>query len=283
MNEEMKKIFAGLDSRVDPVLLLRAVEQNSATIVITDPEGTIIYANAKFVEMTGYTIDEALGQNPRILKGEDGLTDYKEMWQMLSSGQQWRGDFHNKRKNGEFFWERAAISPILDGNGNITHFLGVQEDITERKLAEKALQKSEASLKAIFDNTSQAFVLVDRNCAVQAFNKTAGEGIELVLGREIKEGDSACDFVPEKELDQFKKDFEKVLSGGSVSRENNIRLGPIEKWVEVNYNPVFVDNGQVIGVCFSAIDIDERKEIASDMGHSVLVQEFYYNKKFKDS
>ncbi|NOQ41399.1 MAG: PAS domain S-box protein, partial [Desulfuromusa sp.] len=58
MNEEMKKVFAGLDSRVDPVLLLRAVEQNSATIVITDPEGTIIYANAKFVEMTGYTIDE---------------------------------------------------------------------------------------------------------------------------------------------------------------------------------------------------------------------------------
>jgi len=111
MNQELEKIFANLDPRVDPVLLLRAVEQNSATIVITDPTGKIIYVNAKFTEMTGYTKDEALGQNPRILKGNDGLTDYKEMWEQLSAGQQWRGDFHNKRKNGEFFWERAAISP----------------------------------------------------------------------------------------------------------------------------------------------------------------------------
>ncbi len=144
MNQELEKVFANLDPRVDPVLLLRAVEQNSATIVITDPAGTIIYVNAKFTEMTGYTKDEALGQNPRILKGNDGLTDYKEMWEQLLAGQQWRGDFHNKRKNGEFFWERAAISPILDDEGNITHFLAIKEDINERKLIEQQLEHSVA-------------------------------------------------------------------------------------------------------------------------------------------
>lgn len=144
MNQELEKVFANLDPRVDPVLLLRAVEQNSATIVITDPTGTIIYVNAKFTEMTGYTKDEALGQNPRILKGNDGLTDYKEMWEQLSAGRQWRGDFHNKRKNGEFFWERAAISPILDDEGNITHFLAIKEDINERKLIEQQLERSVA-------------------------------------------------------------------------------------------------------------------------------------------
>lgn len=144
MNQELEKVFANLDPRVDPVLLLRAVEQNSATIVITDPAGTIIYVNAKFTEMTGYTKDEALGQNPRVLKGNDGLTDYKEMWQMLLSGQQWRGDFHNRRKNGEFFWERAAISPILDDAGNITHFLAIKEDINERKEIELQLERSVA-------------------------------------------------------------------------------------------------------------------------------------------
>ncbi len=144
MNQELEKVFANLDPRVDPVLLLRAVEQNSATIVITDPAGTIIYVNAKFTEMTGYTKDEALGQNPRILKGNDGLTDYKEMWEQLLAGQQWRGDFHNKRKNGEFFWERAAISPILDDEGNITHFLAIKEDINERKLIEQQLERSVA-------------------------------------------------------------------------------------------------------------------------------------------
>ncbi len=144
MNDELNKVFSELDPRVDPVLLLKAVEQNSATIAITDAEGIIIYVNQKFTEMTGYTKSEALGQNPRILKGEDGLTDYKEMWQMLSSGQQWRGDFHNKRKNGEFFWERAAISPILDQEGKITHFLAIKEDITERKIIEDELERSVA-------------------------------------------------------------------------------------------------------------------------------------------
>ncbi|MDA3904362.1 MAG: PAS domain S-box protein [Desulfuromusa sp.] len=145
MNKELQEIFTDLDLQVDPVLLLKAVEQNSATIAITDPEGTIIYVNPKFTEMTGYTKSEALGQNPRILKGHDGLTDYKEMWQMLSAGQQWRGDFHNKRKDGEFFWERAAISPILDQDGNITHFLAIKEDITDRKQIEIELERSVAA------------------------------------------------------------------------------------------------------------------------------------------
>ncbi len=144
MDEKLQNILEALDSRVDPVLLLKAVEQNSATIVITDSAGIIIYVNAKFTEMTGYTKSEALGQNPRILKGHDGLTDYKEMWDTLLAGQQWRGDFHNKRKNGEFFWERAAISPILDQEGTITHFLAIKEDITERKKIEDALEQSVA-------------------------------------------------------------------------------------------------------------------------------------------
>ncbi len=144
MNNELQKVFAELDPRVDPILLLKAVEQNSATIVITDPTGTIIYVNKKFIEITGYSRDEALGQNPRILKGQDGLTDYAEMWSTLIAGKQWRGDFHNKRKNGDFVWERAVISPILDQNGEITHYLAVKDDISEQKAIELQLEKSVA-------------------------------------------------------------------------------------------------------------------------------------------
>ena len=144
MKSSLEEFVANLGSQVDPVLLLKAVEQNSATIVITDSDGTIIYVNSKFTEMTGYTKEEALGQNPRILKGQDGLTDYKEMWKTLSAGRQWRGDFHNKRKNGDFFWERAAISPILDQEGRISNFLAIKEDITDRKQVEEALERSVA-------------------------------------------------------------------------------------------------------------------------------------------
>ncbi len=249
--------------------LSRAVEQSPSIVVITNTQGKIEYVNPKFSQATGYTLEEVLGKNPRILKsGKTSPEEYKRLWQIITSGDKWQGQLHNRKKNGELYWAFASISPIRDPSGNITHFLAVQEDITERKLAEESLQKSEANLKAIFDNTLQAFVLVDRNFVVQAFNKTAGAGIEIALGEEIKEGDSAYDFVPEKELDQFKKDFKKVLSGGSVSREQYVKLGPIEKWFEFNYNPVFVDNGSVIGICFSAIDIDERKKAATALAES---------------
>lgn len=117
--------------------LSRAVEQNPASIVITDAAGKIEYVNPKFVEVTGYTLAEALGQNPRILKsGEKSPEAYRELWQTLAEGKEWRGEFHNKRKNGELYWESASISPIRDAAGHITHYVAVKEDITARKQTE---------------------------------------------------------------------------------------------------------------------------------------------------
>lgn len=117
--------------------LSRAVEQSPASIVITDASGSIEYVNPKFVEVTGYTLAEALGQNPRILKsGEKSPEAYRELWQTISQGKEWRGEFHNKRKNGELYWESASISPIRDAAGHVTHYVAVKEDITARKQTE---------------------------------------------------------------------------------------------------------------------------------------------------
>jgi len=111
-----------------------AVEQNPATIVITDTTGKIEYVNQKFVELTGYTKEEAIGNNPRVLKsGEKRSEEYRELWETITSGQIWRGEFHNKKKNGELYWENALIAPIRNPAGEITHFLAVKEDITGRK------------------------------------------------------------------------------------------------------------------------------------------------------
>ncbi len=118
--------------------LSRAVEASPVSIVITDAQGQIEYVNPKFTQTTGYTPQEALGQNPRILKTEytsPGV--YPELWQTLQSGQEWRGQFCNRKKNGELFWELASISPITDGAGQITHYVAVKEDITERRQLEK--------------------------------------------------------------------------------------------------------------------------------------------------
>ena len=117
--------------------LSRAVEQSPTSIVITNPAGDIEYVNPKFVDLTGYTLAEALGKNPRILKsGEKGSEAYRELWETITAGREWRGEFHNKKKNGELYWESASISPIRDPAGHITHFLAVKEDITARKQTE---------------------------------------------------------------------------------------------------------------------------------------------------
>jgi len=124
--------------------LSRAVEQSPASILITDPAGNITYVNPKFTAITGYAFEEALGKNPRILKsGETPPEAYVELWRTITAGKEWNGQFHNKKKNGELYWEWASISPIFNAGGQITHFLAVKEDITERKRMEDLLFKSQ--------------------------------------------------------------------------------------------------------------------------------------------
>ncbi len=127
--------------------LSRAVEQSPSTVVITDTDGNIEYVNPKFTQLTGYSREEVIGQNPRILKsGETPPQEYGQLWSTIMSGGEWRGEFHNRKKNGELYWESASISPIRDPEGNITHFLAVKEDITERKRAEEEIRKLNADL-----------------------------------------------------------------------------------------------------------------------------------------
>jgi PAS domain S-box-containing protein len=124
--------------------LSRAVEQNPASIVITDATGAIEYINPKFSQVSGYTAEEVCGKNPRMLKsGELPAGEYKRLWQTIKQGREWRGEFHNRKKNGELYWEFASISPIKNEDGRITHFVAVKEDITERKQAEEASRRSQ--------------------------------------------------------------------------------------------------------------------------------------------
>jgi len=133
--------------------LSQAVEQSSASIVITNLKGEIEYVNPKFTESTGYSFEEAIGKNPRILKsGEQSAEYYRDLWKTISSGKVWRGEFHNKKKNGELYWESASISAIYTEDGKFTHFLAVKDDITIRKQYEHELklakEQAEAASKA---------------------------------------------------------------------------------------------------------------------------------------
>jgi PAS domain S-box-containing protein len=130
--------------------LSRTVEQSPVSIVITDTTGKIEYVNPKFKQVTGYAAEEAIGQNPRLLKsGETPPEEYEHMWKTITGGGEWRGEFHNKKKSGELYWEQASISPIFDAGGVITHFLAVKEDITGRKQHERELESIAAVSAAL--------------------------------------------------------------------------------------------------------------------------------------
>jgi PAS domain S-box-containing protein len=119
-----------------------AVEQSPASIIITGVDGTIEYINPVFTTLTGYTAEETIGRNPRILKTRETPDRvYKTLWDTITSGNVWRGTFHNKKKNGELYWESAIISPIKDEKGLITNFIAIKEDITSRKISEDKIKQ----------------------------------------------------------------------------------------------------------------------------------------------
>ena len=126
-------------------LFSRAVEQSISSVIITDLNGLIVYVNPKFLQLSGYTADEVIGRKPSISKsGATSTEKYQELWQVIKSGEEWHGELLNRRKDGGLYWVSASISPVKNTVGVITHFLAIQEDITERKRIEDALrQKNE--------------------------------------------------------------------------------------------------------------------------------------------
>lgn len=128
--------------------LSHVTEQSPCSVVITDLEGKIEYVNPKFCQITGYDREEAIGQFPSILKsGYQPPEVYQELWKVISAGGEWRGEFHNKKKNGDLYWELASISAIKSADGRIMKYLAVKEDITARKEVEGALQLAEGQLR----------------------------------------------------------------------------------------------------------------------------------------
>ena len=125
-----------------------AIEQSPCTVVITDTRGIIEYVNPKFTELTGYTSEETIGQNASILKSDKtSMEVFKKLWDTITSGREWHGEFCNKKKNGELFWESASISPVRNTKGVIANFVAVNEDITVRKQFDEKLKQALVELK----------------------------------------------------------------------------------------------------------------------------------------
>ena len=128
--------------------LTQAVEQSANAVVITDLKGIIEYVNPQFTQVTGYTRQEAIGQHTRILKsGDQDSGFYQGLWSTITSQQPWAGEFHNRRKDGSMYWERATIAPVFDETGEMINFIAIKEDITALKEAQDALVQYAAELE----------------------------------------------------------------------------------------------------------------------------------------
>lgn len=151
-------------------MLSRAVDQSTASIVITDLAGRIEYVNAAFTTNTGYEPQEVLGQNPRVLKsGSMPAEHYQNLWRTILEGREWRGEFLNRKKSGEVYWENASISPIRDAHGIITHFLAIKEDVTARRQDQERIREQAAWL----DQTQDAIVVLGLDGDLRYANRSA--------------------------------------------------------------------------------------------------------------
>jgi PAS domain S-box-containing protein len=143
------------------------LEQSPVSIVITDVQGNIEYVNPKFEKTTGYSLEEAMGKNPRILKSDTKTNEeYQEMWNSITSGKEWHGEFLNVKKNGELYYESASISPVRDENGHIIRYIAVKEDITERKKYEEQIK----TLSTVVEQSPLMIIITDRSGKIEYVN-----------------------------------------------------------------------------------------------------------------
>ncbi|WP_111708112.1 PAS domain S-box protein [Lutibacter citreus] len=246
-----------------------AVEQSANTIVITNTKGEIEYVNAKFTETSGYTKEEALGINPRILNsGNQDKAYFCNMWELISSGKEWLGEFQNKSKSGRLYWERASITPIKNAEGVITNYMAVKEEITLQKKTEEKLKKvtyeatlSKEVLRNVLDNIPVKVFWKNRESKFLGCNTAFLKENSLKNEDEII-GKSDFDFTNRKDAEKFRADDVVTMLSGkpNLNYQETFIINGKKRWVTTSKLPFFDENNEVIGVVGTSEDITERIE-----------------------
>ena len=242
--------------------LSSAVKQSPSVFVITDIDGKIEYVNPKFTELTGYEPEEVIGRKSNILKsGHQTLEEYKELWETIISGDKWKGEFHNKKKNGKLFWEEASISPIIDENGKIINFIKVAEDITEQKKAKKALQESEYKYQKLIETSSEGFWLIDTKGVTLDVNLALCE--MLGYTREEIMGKTPYDFAENENIRIFKEQIARANSDKQRKYEISLRTKS-GNYIPTLFNATSIsdNDGKFAGSFAFITNISENKRAA---------------------
>ena len=259
------------ESEIELRKLSTAVIQSPASIVITDTTGVIEYVNPKFEELTGYTAEEAIGNKPSILKsGTQSLSFYNEMWNTISNGNVWRGELHNKKKDGSLYWEDATISPVFNENGKITNYLAVKEDITQRKIAESKIKESAEKYRIVSENTYH-WEFWEREDGTFIYNSPSCERITGYTVQEFEENpELMINILHEEDKEHFILHRKKTWSDYEPD-ECSFRIytknGEL-RYIDHVCQPAYNSAGVFIGIRGTNIDVTDKKAIERDLVES---------------
>jgi len=246
------------------ILKSSALESTANPMIITDGNGSIEWVNKSFEVFTGYSLEEAIGKNPKELlsSGEQHPEFYRDMWSILLSGNTWRGLIVNRKKNGERCTEEMTITPIPDQTGHLSHFIAETIDITEHLRVEKELGKFQTLLKSSLESPKDMIILsIDINFRYLCFNTCHKNTMKRTYGIDVKPGMNILECMTD-ENDRIKaeKNFARALAGQShITHEN---FGKLDRFCyETRYNPILDDNNEIIGAtAFSLMRANESEK-----------------------
>lgn len=252
-------------------LFSQAVEQSISSIIITDPQGVIVYVNPTFTGLSGYSAEEVIGKKPSISKsGETSDEKYQELWQVINSGEEWHGELLNRKKDGGSYWVSASISPVKNSEGVITHFLAIQEDITERKKIEESLRRRNELMSRELDlagEVQRSFLPEDLPnvdgwqfaVTLQPARETSGDfydfrllpdkTIGILIADVMDKGVGAalfmalCWFIIRSYAERYPRDPEKVLA--AVNRRL-LQDTKVKSFLTVFYGKLDPSNGEMV-------------------------------------
>jgi PAS domain S-box-containing protein len=245
-----------------------ALEQSPSAVVITDLDGRIEYVNNAFVTMTGYPKADAIGENPRILKtGETSEEEYQVLWKTIAGGGEWKGEFHNRRKDDSLYWEQAVIACIKDQNGAPVKYVAVKQDITERKQAEEELRASEEKFRLITENTADTITVMGLDLKITyvspSIQKLRGYTVEEAKVQSIVQINHPA-YLPMvyKMLEEHTALEER---GAHPSRTVSMELEEYHKdgtviWAEVTMSFLRDKDLKAVGIVTITKDITERRQ-----------------------
>ena len=238
--------------------LAAAVEQAAVSFVMTDIDGKIQYVNPAFTAMTGYTSEEAVGQNPRILKsGRHPAAFYKELWSTILSGRVWQGEVINCRKDGTVYHEEMRIAPVRGADGATIGYIAIKHDVTERRAA----QETQAVLAAVVENSEDSIIACTPEGTIRSFNR----GAETIFGYSAKEviGRHMSMLVPRERAAALENLAQKLLRGEGFSQYEGFCLRKDGCKIQVSLTgvPIRDSGGDVMGFSNILRDITERKQL----------------------